>query len=368
MTAKRVACLTRPFVLLGILVVLVVACSSPPAAALRTTTPTLPAAPATYWPTEGWRTSSPEDQGLDAQKLGQALIAVQEQRLNLHSLLVIRHGYLVSETYFGSYRQDTRHELYSCTKSFVSTLIGIAIDQGYIDGTGHRVPDFFPGRSFANFDAQKLAMTVDDVLTMRAGLDWEEGDPSYARLYTSPDWVQFMLDKPMVAAPGSLFNYCSGCSHLLSAIIQETTGMNPRDFAEQVLFEPLGISDAVWEVDSGGTPIGGWGLKLTPRDMAKLGYLVLHDGQWDGQQIVSAQWVESATRIHVEVDGDLDYGYQWWIYPSLEGYAALGLYGQMILVIPESDLVVVTTAQMDSHDEIFRLVRDYVLPAVQVAQ
>jgi CubicO group peptidase (beta-lactamase class C family) len=144
--------------------------------------------------------------------------------------------------------------------------------------------------------------------------------------------------------------------------------MNPRDFADRYLFQPLGISNIEWDTDAAGIPIGGWDLQMTPRDMAKLGYLYLQHGRWDGQQLISAGWVENATRKHTETDGDLGYGYQWWTHPSLAGYTALGHYGQTIFVIPESDLVIVTTAELDNHDEIFRLIDQYILPAVQGSQ
>jgi CubicO group peptidase (beta-lactamase class C family) len=350
---------------LCILLIVLSGCAPSPAKEAAKASETQAPAAGTYWPTKGWRTSTPEEQGMEAGKLTQMLEAIQEQKLGLHSLLVIRHGYLVSETYFGSYQQDTRHELYSVTKSFISTLIGIALDKGAIDSTSHRVVDFFPGQTFASLDEQKRAMTLEDVLTMRTGLDWDEGDIAYHELYISPDWVQHMLDMPMVAAPGSQFNYCSGCSHLLSAILQQTTGMNPRDFAEKNLFKPLGISNARWESNPAGIPIGGWGLQLTPREMAKLGYLFLHNGQWDGQQIVSAGWVEIATRSHTGTGGSRGYGYQWWTVPSLGAYTALGLFGQTIMVIPGSDLVIVTTAQMENHDKIFQLIEQYIVPAVQ---
>jgi CubicO group peptidase (beta-lactamase class C family) len=152
---------------------------------------------------------------------------------------------------------------------------------------------------------------------------------------------------------------------LLIAILQQATGLSPRDFAEKNLFAPLGLEDVDWELNPASLPIGGWGLRLAPREMAKLGYLFLHNGQWDGQQIVSAGWVEKATRSHTGTDGSLGYGYQWWTVPSLGAYTALGLYGQMIMVIPGSDLVIVTTAQMDNHDKIFELVEEYILPAVK---
>ena len=356
---------TQVLALLCLLNVILAGCSGSPATVAPSAALAPTSATGVYWPTEAWRTSSPEEQGMESQKLAQMLTAIQQQQLKIHGLLVIRNGYLVSETYFGPYQPDTRHELYSCTKSFISTLIGIALDKGYIDRTDHRIVDFFAEHTFANLDPQKEAMTLDDLLTMRSGLDWQEGDPAYSAMYRSRDWVQFVLDEPMAQPPGSRFNYCSGCSHILSAILQQSTGMNPRDFAEQYLFQPLGISNMSWDTDAAGIPIGGWGLQLTPRDMAKLGYLYLQEGQWAGQQIVSAQWVKQATQRHTETDSDLGYGYQWWTYPSLEAYTALGRYGQTIFVIPGSDLVIVTTAEMDNHDEIFQLIEQYILPAVQ---
>lgn len=365
MNIKFIKRATQFIGLLCILVTILAGCSSLPVTVTAADVPALTAASGAYWPTEDWRSSTPEAQGMEAGKLAEMLDAIQEQHLNLHSLLVIRNGYLVSETYFGAYEQDTRHETYSVTKSFVATLIGIAIDKGYIDGVEHGIVDFFPERTFANLDEQKRAMTLEDVLTMRSGLDWQEGDAAYGAMYRSPDWVQFMLDKPMVLPPGSQFNYCSGCSHLLSAIVQQTTGKNTRDFAEEYLFKPLGISNAVWDTDAAGIPIGGWGLQITPREMAKLGYLYLHHGEWEGQQIVSDSWVEEATKRHTQAEDEWGYGYQWWTYPPVGAYAAWGLYGQTIFVIPGSDLVVVTTAEMDNDDEITGLVEKYILPAVR---
>jgi CubicO group peptidase (beta-lactamase class C family) len=381
---------TPSLALLFALVLLLAGCSSSPATVaappvptatteIRTSTPEArgtdsPVAPSSStptaeanadWPTEGWRTSSPEAQGLDSQKLSEMLAAIEQQQLNLHSLLIIRNGHLVSEKYFGSYQQDTRHQLYSVTKSFIATLIGIALDKGYIARTDQRIVDFFPERTFDNLDEQKATITLEDTLTMRTGLNWEEGDPAYRALYTSPDWVKYVLDEPMIAAPGSKFNYCSGCSHVLSAVLSQTTGLNTRDFADQYLFKPLGITNVNWDTDAEGIPNGGWGLQLTPRDMAKLGYLYLRHGQWEGQQIVSTAWVKNATRTHTETDGELGYGYQWWTYPSLAAYTALGLDGQTIFVVPELDLIVVTTAETYGHDQIFQLIQQYILPAVR---
>jgi CubicO group peptidase (beta-lactamase class C family) len=320
--------------------------------------------PRDYWPAQGWRTSTPAQQGMNPETLTRMLDAIRQQNLDLHSLLVIRNGAIVSETYFGSSTPETRREIYSVTKSVISTLVGIAIDKGLIDGVERPVGEFFPDRSFANWDAGKQAMTLENLLTMTTGLDWPEEDATFRQLYGSRDWVKFVMDEPMRSRPGTQFLYCSGCSHVLSAIIQRQAGMNTRDFAQRELFGPLGIDGAVWSTDTTGIPIGGWGLQLTPRDMAKLGFLYLSGGRWEGRQIVSPEWIEMATQVHTATDADLGYGYQWWTYPRWGAYAALGRYGQTIFVIPDLDLIVVTTAQLDGHDAIFDLIERYIVPAV----
>ncbi|MBI5030302.1 MAG: serine hydrolase [Chloroflexi bacterium] len=346
---------------LCVLCLIVVGCAGSPAIVA----PSKISTPSAYWPTENWRTSTPEEQGMDSQKLAQMLATIKEKKINLHSLLVIRHGYIVSETYFGTWEQGNRHNPQSVGRSWTATLVGIAIDKGYIDGTAHRILDYFPDRTFANLDPQKQAMTLDDVLTMRSGLEGLVGDDRYAAMQASPDWIQFLLDRKMVAPPGTKWKYCAGCSHLLTVILQKTTGMNPRDFAEEYLFKPLGISLIRWTTDPQGIPFGAGGFGLTPREMAKLGYLYLRKGQWDGQQLVSARWIERATQEYAKVDVDphFGYGYHWFTISSMAGYAALGDGGQIILVIPGSDLIVVTTAE--TNESLFELIDQYVLPSVR---
>jgi CubicO group peptidase (beta-lactamase class C family) len=314
-----------------------------------------------YWPTADWKISTPEEQGMDAKTLTQMLTYIQQQDLRLHSLLIIRNGFIVSENYFQSYDQTSRHEIYSCTKSFISTLIGIAIDKGYIKDVNQPVLDFFPERNFKNQDAFKKAMTLENLLTMTSGLEWTEQDP----MQQSSDWVSFVLDKPMIARPGSKFNYCSGCSYILSAILEKATKMKTQDFAEKYIFRPLGISDYYWETDPSGNANGGWGLQLTPRNMAKLGYLYLKQGQWEGQQILSKHWIQTATQKHMDTDKKLGYGYQWWIYPHPGSYTALGVYGQTILVFPKENMIVVVTAGETNHDNIIKLIETYILTAVK---
>jgi len=343
------------------------AVAAEPSAAAEPASPTVSPGVDTsgYWPTDGWRTSTPEEQGMDGGLIGQALEAVERDGISLHSLLVIRHGYIVSESYFQGYTETRKHELYSVTKSFVSTLTGIAIDQGYIDGIQTPVTDFFPGTAFENPDPRKNAMTLEDVLTMRTGLDWLESDSTFFAMHRAPDWGKFVLDLPLADDPGGEFLYCSGCSHLLSTVVQKASGMPLRDFADRYLFSPLGITAVNWETGMDDVPIGGWGLSLTPRDMAKLGYLFLHGGNWDGRRIVSAEWVTEATRTQAEAGAMLDYGYQWWVYSAHHAYLALGRYGQTIYVLPDLDMIIVTTAAEEGHDHVFELADLYLILAAE---
>ncbi len=320
-------------------------------------------------PTQDWQTSTPDEQGMDAGKLQEMVDSVESQKLGLHSLIVIRHGVIVSETYFSGYSAGMTHELYSVTKSFTGTLVGIALEQGLISGLDARVLDFYPGSIFENPDPRKDAMTVQDLLSMRSGLDWVEGDAAYTAMYNSLSWILYVLNLPMASAPGTEFVYCSGCSHVLSGILYQVAGQDVRGFADEYLLGPLGITDYGWNVDSQGIHLGGWGMQLTPRDMAKLGYLYLHEGNWEGQQLVPREWIRQAVQPRVEVDAGTPYGYQWWVFPDFPGtengaYSALGHAGQTVFVVPELDLLVVTTAQVEGHEAIYRLIAETIIPAV----
>jgi CubicO group peptidase (beta-lactamase class C family) len=303
---------------------------------------------------------------MDGRVLKDLLASIKRDGPDLDSLLVIRHGNIVSETYYHGYKRGKVHHIFSCTKSFIATLVGIAIDQGIIKDTSLTATDFDPDYAKDYLSADKRQISLEHMLTMKTGLGWNETDSTFDALYRSDDWLTFMYDLPMVAQPGKEFNYCSGCTHLLSAAIRSASGMNTQEFAEQALFTPLGITDYTWETDPAGTSIGGWGLNLTPRDMAKLGYLYLHAGEWDGEQVVSSAWIDRATQKLVEGEGDLGYGYLWWIYPRFGAYAALGRDGQTIFVVPEEDLIVVTTAaSQENHDAIFEMIEKFILPAIQ---
>jgi len=361
---KKTKNLSGIFVALVILA-LVAACAGP--------TPESPQ----YWPTEGWLTSTPEDQGMDSERLAAALDLLQEHReeYHIHSLLIIRHGYVVADVYFYPFAPDMMHDLASVTKSFTSTLIGIAIDKGYIESIEQPVLDIFPERSVANDGAEKRAMTVKNLLTMRSGFECISEDEAgtvgggtQAEMMESPDWVQFTLDLPMSDEPGECFNYCNSGAHLLSAAIQETTGLSSLAFAQKHLFEPLGISDVTWPADPQGNNHGWGDLYLMPHDMAKLGYLYLHKGLWDGQQVLSPAQVTAATSFQTNTYLSFaDYGYLWWLTPSGEYYYADGRDGQRIFVFPDKDMVVVTTGGggRDQYGVLETLLTSYIIPAVE---
>ncbi len=351
--------------LLGVLVILASGCRADQPGPPIPTTSATPDANTIYWPTNGWRTALPQTQGMDPEKLQQMFAAIEEQKLNVRSLVLVRNGYVVAEFYQSPFDENSRHELYSCTKSFVSALVGIAIAEGHLKGVEEPMLECFPDYDFANTDARKSAMSIEHLLTMTSGLNWPEGDPIYQQLWNSRDWVQFVLDRPMTAEPGSQFNYNSGCSHVLSAIVADRSEMLTQKFAQERLFAPLGISSVNWSVDSNGLAIGGWGLNITARDMAKFGYLYLNEGVWDGQQIVPAEWVQASTTPHVDTGQTFGYGYQWWTYPKWGAYSAKGRYGQLIFVIPELEIVVVFTARMDDDRPLVALIEDYIVPAVQ---
>jgi CubicO group peptidase (beta-lactamase class C family) len=320
------------------------------------------------WPTTSWRSSTLEAQGVDATKIAAMLSAIEGGDLGLHSLLIVKNGYLVSENYFQGFDKDRRAEVYSVTKSVVSTLCGIAMDMGKIEGPRLALADVLDYASFRNQDPRKRAITIEDLLTMRSGLEWTEGDRAYMAMMSSPDAVQYVAGQTMVAQPGTVFNYSSGAVHLLSAVLAKKSGMETAKFAARHLFGPLGIRDFAWQKDRAGLSIGGWGLQLRPRDMAKLGYLMLREGRWEGRQILSTSWVDSAVGARVTDTGSADglqYGYLWWVYPAVRGFAALGLGGQTILVVPGLDLVAVITASTPDHGhkEIFRLMEKYLVPA-----
>jgi CubicO group peptidase (beta-lactamase class C family) len=321
-------------------------------------TPVAVPAPET-WPTQGWQSSTPEEQGFDSEKMAQGLLQMQADQVNIDSLLIIRNGYVVLDAHFAPYDGKFPHDLASVTKSVMTTLIAIASEQGKLD-LDSPVVSFFPEHSIANLDERKEAMTVRHLVSMRNGMQsgcYEGDEDTLEAMRATADWVQAALDRPMVARPGSKFCYDSPGMHLLSVILQQATGMTALDFARQHLFEPLGIQAALWDVDPQGHTRGWGDLHLLPEDAAKIGLLWLQRGNWDGQQIVSEDWVLDSVKTHSKfTDGDFGYGYGWWI--SIGDYLASGRGGQAVRVMSVVNTILVVTG--DYYD--YGAIEDWLLP------
>jgi CubicO group peptidase (beta-lactamase class C family) len=310
-----------------------------------------------YWPTQGWRISTPEAQGVDSVKLAQGLQAIRQKNLDIHSLMLIRDGMVILDAYFYPYDGKTVHELASVTKSLTTTLIAIAADQGKLK-LDDPMLSFFSDRTIANRDARKERITVRNLTSMSSGLSCTAAndEQTLSEMTASPDFVQFTLDRKMEFEPGTVFVYCSPGMHLLSAILQKATGMTELEFARQYLFKPLGIRDAFWDLDPQGFNHGWGDVFLHPRDAAKLGYLWMNKGVWEGQQIVPRDWVEASVKTQIKTGGDDDYGYGWWIVGKDGEYAAVGRGGQRIQVWPALNMMLVMTAGGAEIDDLEPLI------------
>ncbi len=328
-----------------------------------------------YWPDTEWRKSTPEEQGIDSASILSMLQEIQQKDLNIHSVLVIRHGYLVTEVYFPPYTREIKHPIYSITKNVTSAMTGIAIKNSQIKSLQQNVLDFFPEIAMETKDKYLKDITIEHLLTMSAGFNTNTLPDYYNKDASFDSAKQILTYDSVLYKPGETFFYDSGLPHLMSAIIQKTSGLTLEEYAKTELFSPLGITDYGWQSDPQGITTGNSGLILRPRDMAKLGYLYLHNGQWNGKQIVPAEWVQASTTKHMETKGlmnaaeDDGYGYYWWI-DSFGGYSAHGFGGQYIFVLPRLDMVVVFTGGIADLDfpAPHQLVKTYLLPAVQSAQ
>jgi CubicO group peptidase (beta-lactamase class C family) len=322
----------------------------------RSTLGTLPKVPEPdYWPTQGWLTSTPEEQGLDSAKLAEGLLQIQQKNIPIHSLIIVRNGKMLLNATFYPYNGQSPHSVGSVTKSLTTLLIGIAIDQGKL-GLDDELVSFYPDTTVANPDVRKSDITIRDLASMSSGFDcvYEPNEPTVHAMETSPNWVQFGLDLPMANKPGTHWEYCGVGMHLLSAILEKATGMTALEFARQNLFKPLGIQEVFWPTDPQGVNMGAGNTRLLPADMAKIGYLYLYGGVWDGKQIISRSWVEESVKKHFDVPNGDRYGYGWWSSVNDTGtsFFAQGNGGQRIVVNPGYDSIVVTTGEGLNYDDI----------------
>lgn len=338
-----------------------------------------------YWPTEAWQTADPASVGMDPEKFNDLEQMVGSQYRNINGLVIVRKGYIVFERYYNGFGPDDAHHVASVTKSITSALIGIATDAGYIQNVDQKILGFFPEYVPGADDLQKRTITIRHLLTMTAPFAWKTTDrvgfEPLDRLRRQRDWVTYILNLLGRNGQPGRFQYCTAGTHLLSAIITRTTGMCAREFANQRLFRPLGMREipdhkmksfqledvfgknvSGWIDDPDGNTVGGWGLTITPRDMARFGLLYVNRGFGNDKRVISEKWIDESTALNSN-----GYGYLWWL--REEGstliYSALGSGGNVIGCIPGKDLVVAIASKivMKPRDR-WPLFEKCILPAI----
>ncbi len=325
-----------------------------------------------------WIVATPESQGMHSPMLDSASVHAAQKGF-VDGLLVIRNGYIVEENYYNGYNESLPHNVMSVSKSFLSAMAGIALEQGYIDSLEHKMLDYFPDYISPDIDPRKYNITIRHLLTMRMGIATET--ENYFEIYNSKNWLKTTIEFPLTSNPGERMRYNTFQTHLLSAIITKTSNMSTLEFARKFLTDPMGITIDGWEKDPQGYYFGGNSMYFTPREMAVLGYLYLNDGKLKGQQIVPSQWITlslspttSRSSTPWGVFSNYAYGYLWWLgqINNYEVFMALGYGGQTVLTFPALNLIVVTTANnqvdWDTADAqeraVLEIVSRYVLVAI----
>ncbi len=319
-------------------------------------------------PEEILSVSSPESQGLGSSAILDFINAAEKEQPNaLHSIMIVRHGKTVAQGWWNPYNPDSPHLLYSLSKSFASTAIGFAVEEKLLS-TDDLVISFFPDIATDTTDNNLKAMRIHDLLRMNTG-HLEDATGRVAR-GGNDDWVAAFLSLPVERKPGTIFVYNSAATYMLSAILQKVTGQTMVAYLQPRLFDPLDIKPPTWESDPKGINVGGWGLSITTKDIAKFGQLYLQKGEWDGKQVVPEAWVEKATSYLTsngsdpENDWEQGYGYQFWRCRH-NAYRGDGAFGQYCIVMPDQDAVVAITSGSGDMPGILNLVWTHLLPAMK---
>ncbi len=342
------------------------------------------------WPTKEWPVATPKSQSMNADSLKKIDDLISSgANGNIDAMFITRNGKLIyKKTYtrdyykiYGDsmnkksglnsldpssqynyynpwwhpyYHQTELHTLQSVTKTITSVIIGVAVSRGDFPDISSPVLSFFDAEQVKNIDERKRRLTVKHLLTMTAGIDWNESVPySHPKndctiMEASFDWTKYVIDKPMEAEPGQIFEYNSGASQLLSHIFRKATGKDIEEYAAQYLFSPLGIQQFYWKRTPMGLPDTEGGLYLRADDLAKIYYLFLKEGNWNGKQIISKDWVKNSVTPAISVGQGTQYGYKWWLFqyadnPTRYVWAGSGFGGQWPMVIPEYNIVAVFT-------------------------
>jgi CubicO group peptidase (beta-lactamase class C family) len=307
--------------------------------------------------------STPEAQGIASSAILSFVDRADREIDALHSVMLLRHGHVVAEGWWAPYSAEAPHELYSLSKSFTSTAVGLAIDEGKL-GLDDPVLKFFEAEAPDEPSANLKAMRVSDLLRMSTG---HRTEPS---LRASDDWAKTFLAHEVPFKPGTHFLYNTAATYMQSAIVQKATGQTVLDYLKPRLFEPLGIDDPTWGTSPQGVTLGGYGLSLRTEEIARFGQLLLQKGMWRGRQLVPAEWVEAATRLQTSngsnpaSDWDQGYGYQFWRCRN-GAYRGDGAFGQYCVVMPEQDAVLVITSGVRNMQAVLDLAWETLLPAMK---
>jgi CubicO group peptidase (beta-lactamase class C family) len=307
--------------------------------------------------------SSPEAQGVTSAGLLEFVEAADKNIDSMNSVMVLRHGHVVAEGWWTPYNAESPHSLYSLSKSFTSTAVGLAVAEGKLS-VDDEVLKFFPDEAPASPSNNLKAMRVSDLLRMSTGHQTEPG-----RTPLQP-WTKTFLAQPVPNKPGTHFLYNTSGTYMLSAIVQKATGMTVLDYLKPRLFDPLGIENPTWEASPQGISAGGYGLSIRTEDIARFGQLYLQDGKWEGKQLVPAHWVQAATARQTsngsnpKSDWDQGYGYQFWRCRN-GAYRGDGAFGQYCIVIPDQQAVVAITSGVKDMQAVLNLVWDKLLPSIR---
>lgn len=301
-----------------------------------------------------WEHDVPENHNIDASVLNSVHNTLNSYPINAE--VIVRNGIIVDEYYKEGYDKDSVFTLQSTSKSVTSAILGIAIDKGYIESVNVPISAYFP-QILDSGSEYKSQITIWNLLTHTTGLDASDTE-NWNEWLASDNWVDYVLNRPAISRPGTVFNYFTGNTHLLSAIIEQATGKTTYEFGKEYLFDPLDMKSVECRTDPQGISDGGNGFAMNVYDMAKIGELYLNNGVWNGEQIISRQWINDSTNVQfVRQSGTANYGYQWWVRTfgnqNYHAYFAQGHFGQYIFVVPDLELVVVFTSDYEGSTSIY---------------
>ena len=329
-----------------------------------------------YWPTKDWKVSTAKDVGMNYLKLNEIDSYIRAKRCSrLYSVLVVKNGHIVLEKYYNGFNSSKKNVIMSIIKSIMSILIGIACDQGLIRSLDDRFSSYFPEYFKSDTDPVKRQITIQNILTMTSGLYWVSGvhnnQPLARRIAMSKDWVESILNLPQKDKPGTQFQYKEIEFILLSALIAKISGMNAYEFAKKHLLDPLGVESPPWKINCKNIAhnyvwIGDQAednLKLSARDLTKIGYLYLNNGQWEERTIVSREYIQASLLPNTS-ENFTSYGFMWWLENG--NFKASGWGGQTVAVLPAYDLIVVIQGnhEVGRGEGFDSLIDDIVIPAI----